>query len=602
MKKILLIIFVVSFATSIFAQDDYQLALQYYKNEEFEKASVLFEKLYKKRGTKFYFDYYLNCLIELEDFDLAEKKIKKQIKKHKSDLTFNVDLGFIYKKQGFEDKAEKEFKHVLKNLISDKNQIIRVANSFTNKKEYDWAEKVYYEGRRISSEKFHLELANLFSIQRKSAEMIDQFLNLISSNYGQTGMVKKRFLWFLNHDTNDEFFNLLKSKLLAKIQLTRNDLFNEMLIWLFTQKNDFYNAYIQAKALDRRNNEIGVRVFTIAELAFENNDYSTANEAFTYVVNKGKSKPYYYKANFGLLDVLYLQVTNNEINTEPELKKVEERYLSLVNELGINSKTIVLIVDLAHLQAFYLNNTDDAIDLLNEAIELQGINNKSKGVCQIELGDILLLEDNSWDAILTYAKAEEINKHNDVGDEAKLKKAKVYYFIGNFTWAQSQLDILKGSTSKLIANDAFELANIIKDNLGEDSVYTALETYASADLLFFQHKFEEANTLIDTLLKNYSFHSIADEAYFLKYKIALSNTNYEEAVANLQIIVKNYPWDILADKSVFYTAELYDYKLNDKEKAIEYYKMLLFDYTGSIYVVRARERFRTLNGDFDEEN
>lgn len=584
---------------NIFAQDDYQLAMQYYKNQEFEKASVLFEKLHKKQGTKFYFDYYLNCLIELEDFEQAEKKVKKQIKKNKSDLTFNVDLGYVYSKQGQDDKAKKEYKYVIKNLSPEKNKIVSIANSFITKKEYEWAEKVYNEGRKITFEKFYLELANLYSIQRKDDLMIDEFLNLIGGNNRHVEMVRKRLLWSINHDTNNDFFNLLRSKLLAKIQLTRQTVYNEMLIWLYIQKKDFYNAYIQAKALDRRNNEIGVRVYNIAELAFENNDYTTANEAYTYVVNKGKDRSYYYKAKFGLLDVLYIQVVNNEITSDKEFQNLENQYLSTVTELGINKTTIEIIIDLAHLQAFYLGKSDEAIDLLTEAIELKGIEDKMKGICQIELGDILLMTGNSWDAILTYAKAEENNKHNDIGDEAKLKKAQVYYFIGNFKWALAQLDILKGSTSKLIANNAFELANIISDNLGDDSLYTPLEMYAEADLQFFQHNYEEANIILDSIIFKFDYHSINDEVYFMKYKIALKSKDYQEAENNLQKIIENHAWDILADKSVFLLAELHDYQLNNPEKAMEFYEKLLFDYTGSIFVVRARERLRELNGDYE---
>jgi len=600
LKKTLLIGLLVGMFVNLFAQDDYQLAMQYYKNQEFEKSSVLFEKLYKKRGTKFYFDYYLNCLIELEDYETAEKKVKKNIKKNNFDLTFKVDLGYIYSKQGQDDKAQKEYKYVIKNLNPDKNKIVSVANSFINKKEYEWAEKVYNEGKKIIFDKFYLELANLYLIQRKNSKMIDEYLNLVGENGRFVEMVKKRFLWSINNDSNNEFYILLKTKILGKIQISKNTTFNEMLIWLYTQKKDFYNAYIQARALDKRNNEIGVRVYNIAELAYENKDYKTANEAYTYVVNKGKDRSYYYKAKFGLLNVLYIQVINNEITTDTEFQNLENQYLSTVNDLGVNAKTIEIIIDLAHLQAFYLGKSDDAIDLLTEAIELQGISDNMKGICQIELGDILLMTENSWDAILTYAKAEELNKHNDIGDEAKLKKAQVYYFIGNFNWALAQLDILKGSTSKLIANNAFELANIISDNLGEDSLQTPLEMYAKADLLFFQHNYKQANIVLDSIISQFNYNSINDEVYFMKYKIALQSKNYDEAVNNLQNIIDNFAFDILADKSVFKLAQLYDYQFKNTQKAMEYYEKLLFDYTGSIFVVRARERFRELNGDYQK--
>jgi hypothetical protein len=37
--------------------------------------------------------------------------------------------------------------------------------------------------------------------------------------------------------------------------------------------------------------------------------------------------------------------------------------------------------------------------------------------------------------------------------------------------------------------------------------------------------------------------------------------------------------------------------MNNKEKAAEYYKTLLFNFKGSLYSVEARKRFRTIRGD-----
>jgi hypothetical protein len=44
-------------------------------------------------------------------------------------------------------------------------------------------------------------------------------------------------------------------------------------------------------------------------------------------------------------------------------------------------------------------------------------------------------------------------------------------------------------------------------------------------------------------------------------------------------------------------AELYNNKLNNPEKASEYYQKIIFDYASSIYLVEARKKFRELRGD-----
>ena len=602
MKKIFFIIVITSISYLTFSQDTYQLAVEYYRNEEYEKASVLFENLYKQKKVKFYFNYYLNCLIEMGEYSEAEKKVKKEIRKHKSDISFHVDLGYVYKRQGDEENATKEYNYVIDNLTPDKQAIIQVANTFVAKKEYEWSEKTYFAGRKLIKYTFHLELANLYAITRRQPEMIDEYLEYLAETSANYKYVKTRFQYYLDHDLNDEFYNLLRKKILYKIQVYQYDIFNELLIWVFIQHRDFNSAYMQARSLDKRNNENGVRVFKIAELAFENKEYQVANNAYEYVISKGRYQPYYYKARFGLLSVLNVQVVNNEVTTENEIKNIEEQYLTTINELGVSETTIQLIIDLTHLQAFYLNKTEAAITLLNEAIAINNLKPDLKGRCEIELGNIFLVSNQPWDAIITYAKAENLNKQNEIGDFAKFYKAKVYYYMGNFDWALTQIDVLKGSTSKLISNDAFELSNLISNNTEEDTTYDVMQFYARAGLLFFQNKLEKSNQTLDSILALYKNHALSDDIYFMKYKIAMIDKNYTLAAENLKVIIDNYSWDILGDKSLFLLAQLNDNQLNNKEEAMELYKKLMLDYKGSIYVSRARERFRILRGDFEVEN
>ena len=65
----------------------------------------------------------------------------------------------------------------------------------------------------------------------------------------------------------------------------------------------------------------------------------------------------------------------------------------------------------------------------------------------------------------------------------------------------------------------------------------------------------------------------------------------------LSYIVEKYGEDILADDALFNEADIYDNNLNNKDKAKELYESLMTKYPGSLYVVEARKRFRSLRGD-----
>ena len=81
------------------------------------------------------------------------------------------------------------------------------------------------------------------------------------------------------------------------------------------------------------------------------------------------------------------------------------------------------------------------------------------------------------------------------------------------------------------------------------------------------------------------------------YKIAYKQQKWQDAANFLEAILSKYPTDILGDDATFYLAELYDYKLNDKAKAMQYYQDLFVKYPGSLFVVDARKRYRQLRGD-----
>ena len=61
---------------------------------------------------------------------------------------------------------------------------------------------------------------------------------------------------------------------------------SEMLIWVYIQENNFGGAFIQAKALDKREKELGKRIDALARLSSANEDYKTAIKCYEYLIEK----------------------------------------------------------------------------------------------------------------------------------------------------------------------------------------------------------------------------------------------------------------------------------------------------------------------------
>lgn len=602
MKHLFKIFLILLIPTAVFSQGstDEQLANQYFQNKEFDKAAVYYEKIFGKKSSPLVYQSYLSCLLELKDFKTAEKVVKKQIKQNPAQPEFGVHLGMVYTAAGDNDKAKTEYEKAIKQLAGDQDAVLNLADAFLKIKEFDYAIATYQKGRKLlrGVYGFNMELAGVYEQKGDITSMIGEYLDMLELGESYLQSVQNSLQTSFGAEGDAKKNEIIKSQLLKRVQQNPdNTAFSELLIWMFMQQKEFDAAFTQIKALDKRKREDGSRVMALAQTCVLNENYDVAIKAYKYVIEKGPESSYYLNARMELLNCMYKKVVAQNNYTQAELVELESNYNKSLQELGRSANTVSLIRDMAHLQAFYLHKTSEAIALLEEAVQLPQLPATVQAECKLALADILLMTGDVWEASLTYSQVEKAFKYDVVGQEAKFRNAKISFYTGDFKWAQAQLDVLKGSTSKLIANDAMALSIMISDNVGWDSITTPLEMYARADLLSFQNKDDEALVVLDSIKEKYPSHPIEDDILYKRYEIMMKKNKYEDAAKYLQAIIDNYSQDILGDDATFYLAELYDNKLNDKQKAMGLYQDLLVKFQGSMFVVEARKRFRKLRGD-----
>ena len=387
---------------------------------------------------------------------------------------------------------------------------------------------------------------------------------------------------------------LLKDEILARVQKDPDaDHYSEMLIWFYLHKKEYTGAVIQAKAYDKRKNGRGKRVFEVGQVCLTNQAYDQAKSAFEYVESLGDYSPYFHLATQYDLQIEFYEVTQKTSYTQDELAVIADRFEQTINKLGRSAQTLGIQEQLAKIYAFYMNKPENAVVIVKSAMTLP-INKKEIARLKILLGDIYIVSDKIWEASLLYMQVEKDFSEDVIGHEAKFKNAKVFYYDGEFEYAKAQLDVLKASTSKLIANDAMQLSLLLQDNLGIDTTLAPVQMYANADLLLQQNRFDDALKTLDSLEQLYPFHSIMDEVLFKKAQIYEKLQNWDKALELYTIVVESYGHDILADDAAFRMAKIYDNKLDDKEKAAEYYKKILFDFPSSLYNAESRIRFREI--------
>jgi hypothetical protein len=265
--------------------------------------------------------------------------------------------------------------------------------------------------------------------------------------------------------------------------------------------------------------------------------------------------------------------------------------------LGYAAQNISFILEYTHFLAFYLNQTEKAFTILEKALKISDLNNLQRSMLRMELADLNVYNNNLWGATLLYAQIIDNNRENTLGDEAKLKKAKLGYFLGDINWAQAQLDVLKASTSKMIANDAMELSLLISTYYDLDTVDIPIQLFARGDLLLYQNKEREAIVTYDSITTLYPGHSLKDKILMRKAQIKENDFEYEEAVSLYKSVVLDFASSSSADDALYKMAVIMQEKLNQKEQAQELFKQLLLNYPSSIYTSDSRTRFRLLRGD-----
>jgi tetratricopeptide (TPR) repeat protein len=426
--------------------------------------------------------------------------------------------------------------------------------------------------------------------------MIERYLMSVQERPSRLSNVQR----LLEGSLGAEDYPELQSQLYGFIQENPEDNvhFVELLIWTFIKKNDFTNALRQAKALDQRLDEDGGRLKEMAEIAANEKEYDAAINAYQYIIDsKGPGSALYLDAQKGALSCTRKMVTDTDSFTREDLMALESRYEIFLDEFGKNSSSAGIIAELADFEAFYLENYEKGISLLQEMIEFPDIEPQTKANAKLSLADLYLILGERWEATLLYSQVDKSFRDDPLGHEARYRNAKLSYYFGDFQWAQSQFEVLKASTSKLIANDALDLSVFIMDNLGLDTSSVSLELFARADLLAFRRQNEEALTTLDTLLSRFPEHSLQDDVLYSKARIYREMGNSDLSIEMYQRIIDEFPEDIRADNSLFELAELFENQVGDKERASELYERLFLEYSGSTFAVEARKRYRLLRGD-----
>ena len=590
MKKFLVLVF---FLCTLFvrAQSE-QLAQNFFDRGEFEKALVNYEDLLKLQPANFnYFQKTVECYQQLKQFDKAEKAILQRYDKYKQGNLL-VELGYNYQLQKLQDKANKQYDLALDKIRNNPTEVYQIGYVFEKKTLIDYALKAYQLALDLEPKfNFNFQMALLYGQKGDTDMMIEKFLTESYNAPQNSIMIQNQLSRFMTEDASQTFNESLKKALLLRVQKSQDVFWNEYLTWYYVQLKEYGKAFIQQKAIYKRNPESFSNIVNLGQLAIEENDDETAKEILGFVLENTKD--------------LDLQIQSHSYLMEMKIEKALPKDYAAINleldnlikEFGVSPYSLELLKLKAHFVTFNLKKPEEGKAILKNVLEMPLKPNQASEI-KMELADILLFEEKFNQALIYYSQIETESNNSPIGQEASLKIAKTSYYKTDFQWAEHQVKVLKSASTQLIANDALDLFLLLNDSKAQDSLQVALKKFAKADFMLFQEKTPEALAAFQAILKENKGAEIEPVTLLRIGKIYEKLNDFPNALSNYKQIIDNHKESIYIDEANFYSAEIYK-QMNDAEKAKPLYETIIMNHADSIYFVEAQKKYRKLRGDKD---
>jgi tetratricopeptide (TPR) repeat protein len=589
MKKFFIVLFL--FLTICAKAQNEQLANNYFDRGEFEKALVSYEELLKMQvGNSNYFQRVVECYQQLEQYDKAEKALQERLDKYRQSNLL-VELGYNYQLQKNNEKATKYYDQAIEKIKINANEVYGIAYVFERKSLIDYALLAYQTAlEKEPKMSFNFQMAVLYGQKGNTDLMIETFLAEGFQNPQNLPIIQNQLSRFMTEDTDENFNNTLRKALLLRTQKSQDLFWNDFLSWYYVQLKEYSKAFIQQKAIYKRNPESFSNIVNLAEMAIDDKDSEAAKEILIFVLDNTNNLDLLIQAHS------YLVEMKIDIATEKDYPAITQELDVLIKQFGVSPYTLSLLKLDANFSAFHLKDTEKAKTILKNAMDMP-LNKYQLAEVKMDLADILLFEEKFNQALIYYSQIENDLSGDVIGQEASLKTAKTSYYKADFKWASHQLKVLKSASTQLIANDALDLFLLISDNTIEDSTQVALKQFSRGDFLLYQNKKQDALSQFQLILKEHKGEEIEAVTLLRIGKIYEKQGDYTKALENYNEIITNHKDGIYIDEALYYSAEIYNLILNDAEKAKPLYEEMIFKHEDSIYYVDSRKKYRQLRGD-----
>ncbi|MBI5474097.1 MAG: tetratricopeptide repeat protein [Ignavibacteriae bacterium] len=590
------------------ANNRYRLAQSYEQSGDFESAIKLYRDLASADPTNYmFFDGLRRSLLHLKRYDEAIGLIKSRLAQSPNDVNLLCMYGSAYYQSGNEKDAITAWERAIAIDPANQNIYRLVANTMMENRLLERAAEMYRRGRVACNDPnlFTMELAQLLAVTMDYAGATQEFLRYLSQAPGQLGYVQSRLAQF----TDKQEARTAAIQVVRAAQKSSDDVnLHRLLGWLLLEGKQYDDAFEVYKEIDRFSNAQGNEIFSFAERAYKEGAYAAAAEAFKAAIDIPLAPQRLPFAKFGYaLAMKELSVQADSSDVVPQSGSVPESRSRYATAIDYFRRIIAEYPNTDHAARSYYQigtiqftkyfDLDGALASFNAVEQFVPPMNTVLYDVFLKTGEVLTARGDTTAAAGRFRRVVAAsNATPDQQDEATYRLAELEYFKGNFEEALRLLQTISANTKADYANDAIQLLTFLQEN--SISSAAPLKEFAQADLLSRQKKYSEATTALQKLIDKNPQALFVDDGLMKIASLQTSLRQYADALATYQRLLDQFKESSIAlDKAQFNIAALYDYRLNEKTKALTAYEKLLADYPASLLVDQARKRIRELRGD-----
>jgi len=442
---------------------------------------------------------------------------------------------------------------------------------------------------------FRTELAYLYGLDGQHRNAMREYVAMLSRGPERLALVRNRLQSFVEQGEGIE--SSIEVLTTAVENSPLNPAYRELLAWLYMKTDRYDEAYDVYRALDRLQKQKGKTLFTFGQKAADANKFAVATSAYEAILKHHPEASVAADAQRALGHAYRQWAETTTTARQPEdstsrYDSARTAYDAFLHRFSSHEAAPEVRTELGLLELDVYRDLDAAESTLQRVVS-DHPKTQWANEARYALARIGLLRGDINHARVLFSRLANRLRSGDLADQARFELALLQFYEGNFDAALSRAKATSENTSADVTNDAIELSVLIQENRGPDSLNTPLRTYARAQLLRRQHRYDEALGRLDSLMTRHPRHSLVDDATFQRAEIALSQgdtTRAEEAFAE---IPDRHPRSPYADRSLFRLATVYETQ-GQTDSAVRTYNLLLTEYPKSLFAGDARSRLRAL--------